>query len=446
MSASAPVPLPQGHRLHSNPKASPGPILVESNRPTPPRKRLRSLLGLIFPGLISGAANDDPCAVGTYAQAGAAFGFSFLWTAPVTFPMMATTIYLCSKLSVVTGKGIAGVVRDHYPRWLLYSLVFGLLIANIIEAGADIGAIAASLGLLLHVPVTGITITIAIIILAVQTWGSYQLLQKVFAGLTLALFAYVGAAFLAHPSAHDFVRATVWPSLHFSHGYLAMLVALIGTRLSPYLYFWESSQRVEEETIIGRNPSRELRSAAWDVNAGMFFSNVIMYFVILCTAATLFHAGQSRIVTAAEAADALKPLAGGAARLLFALGIIGSGILAVPVLTTGPAHALAEMFGWSHGLKKTPAGAPEFYAVIVLSTGVAIAIGLSGFNPISALFWASMIMGLLAPPLMLVIMLAVNNRRIMGEHTNGRWLKLLGWLTTAAVSAAAAGLIWSWIH
>jgi NRAMP (natural resistance-associated macrophage protein)-like metal ion transporter len=446
MSASPRIPAPEGSYLHANPKAFPGPILLEKKSLPPPRKRLRSLLGSILPGLISGAANDDPCAVGTYAQAGAAFGFSFLWTAPVTFPMMAATIYLCSKLSVVTGKGIAGVVRDHYPRWLLYSLVFGLLIANIIEAGADIGAIAASLGLFLHVPETGITIAIAIVILAIQTWGSYQLLQKIFAGLTLALFAYVGAAFLARPTAHEFVKATVWPSLHFNHEYLAMLVALIGTRLSPYLYFWESSQRIEEETIIGRNPSRELRSAAWDVNAGMFFSNVIMYFVILCTAATLFHAGQTKIVTAAEAADALKPLAGNAARLLFAFGIIGGGILAVPVLTTGPAHALAEMFGWSHGLKKTPGGAPEFYGVIALSTGVAIAIGLSGFNPISALFWASVIMGLLAPPLMLVIMLAVNNRKIMGEHTNGRWLKVLGWLTTAAVTAAAAGLVWSWAH
>jgi Mn2+/Fe2+ NRAMP family transporter len=227
-----------------------------------------------------------------------------------------------------------------------------------------------------------------------------------------------------------------------------MLVALIGTRLSPYLYFWESSQRVEEETLSGRSAAQshaELRSTAWDANMGMFFSNLIMYFVILCTAATLFHAGQNHIATAEQAAQALRPLAGRAASLLFALGIIGAGVLAVPVLTTGPAHALAEMFGWSSGLRKAPRGAPEFYAVIALSTGVAVAIGLSGFNPISALFWASVIMGLLAPPLMLIIMLAVSNPQIMGEHSNGKWLKLLGWLTTAAVTAAALGLIWSWV-
>jgi NRAMP (natural resistance-associated macrophage protein)-like metal ion transporter len=433
--------------VHANPKLVPGPLLVEEQAP-PRAKRWRSLLGGLLPGLITGAANDDPCAVGTYAQAGAAFGFSFLWTAPLTFPMIAGTIYLCSKLSLVTGKGIAGVVRDYYPRWLLYSLVIGVLLANIIEAGADIGAIAASLRLFLPIPVTGITVGFALLILGLQTWGSYQLLQKIFAGLALALFAYVGAAILAKPHVSEFFWPTIVPKLHFTRSYLAMLVALIGTRLSPYLYFWESSQKVEREILIGRSAAQstaELRSTAWDVNTGMFFSNLIMYFVILCTAATLFQSGQKNIATAQQAAQALRPLAGRAASLLFALGIIGAGALAVPVLTTGPAHALAEMFGWSHGLRKAPAGAPEFYAVIALSTGVAIAIGLSGFNPISALFWASVVMGLLAPPLMLIIMLAVTNRQIMGDHTNGRWLKILGWVTTAAVTAAALGLIWSWI-
>lgn len=408
---------------------------------------MRSVLRSLLPGIISGAANDDPCAVGTYAQAGAAFGFSFLWTAPFTFPMIAATVYLCSKLSMVTGKGIAGVIRDYYPRWLLYSLVFGLLVANIIEAGADIGAIAASLRLFLPVPVTGITVGIMLVILAVQTWGSYQLLQKTFAGLTLALFAYVGAAVLAKPHPAEFLWATVAPRVHFTRPYLTMLVALIGTRLSPYLYFWQSSQTVEEERVIGLSKDASharLRNTARDVNTGMFFSNFIMYFVILCTAATLFRSGQTSVLTADQAAQALRPLAGSAGSLLFAIGIIGVGVLAVPVLTTGPAHALAEIFGWSYGLRKAPAGAPEFYAVIVLSTGVAVLIGLSGINPISALLWASVIMGLLAPPLMLIIMLAVNNPAIMGEHTNGKWLRGLGWLTTAAVTAAAGALIWSW--
>ena len=420
-----------------------GPVLLPGSKPA------HSLLRSLLPGLISGAANDDPCAVGTYAQAGAAFGFSFLWTAPFTFPMMAATVYLCSKLSMVSGKGIAGVVRDYYPRWLLYPLVFGLLGANIVEAGADIGAIAASLRLFLPVPVTGITIAIAMVILAIQTWGSYQLLQKIFAALALALFAYVGAAVLAKPHFVEFISPTFFPKLHFTRAYLTMLVAMIGTRLSPYMYFWRSSQTVEQERVIGRSKAAsdaELRTTAWDVNTGMFFSNLIMYFVILCTAATLFRTGQTTVLTAAQAAQALRPLAGNAASLLFAVGIIGVGVLAVPVLTTGPAHALAEIFGWRFGLKKAPQGAPEFYGVIVLSTFVAIAIGLSGFNPIKALLWASVVMGLLAPPLMIIIMLAVNNPAIMGEHTNGKWLKVLGWITTAAVTLAAGGLVWSWVR
>jgi NRAMP (natural resistance-associated macrophage protein)-like metal ion transporter len=427
-----------------------GPQLVHNETEKPPRPRtLRSLLSSVIPGVITGAANDDPCAVGTYAKAGAAFGFSFLWTAPITFPMMAATVYLCSKLSLVSGKGLAGIIQDHYPRWFSYSLVIAVLIANIIEAGADIGAIAASLRPLVPIPVTGITIAIALIILALQTWGSYQLLQKIFAGLALALFAYIGAAILARPEPREFLLATITPKLHFSREYLAMLVALIGTRLSPYVYFWQSSQKVEEKTVIGRSTAtspEELRSTAWDVHAGMFFSNLIMYFVILSTAATLFRSGQTNIVSAQQAAEALRPLAGSAASLLFAIGIIGAGVLAVPVLTTGPAHALAEMQGWRRGLRKAPEGAPEFYAVIVLSTIVAIVIGLSSINPISAVFWASVLMGMLAPPLMLVIMLSVSDRRIMGTHSNGRWLKIIGWFTTATVTAASAALTWSFIQ
>jgi NRAMP (natural resistance-associated macrophage protein)-like metal ion transporter len=448
--------LPDGsHRrrniMHATvPHSSPGPRLVPSKLPAPKRPQSdRSFLSSIIPGIIAGAANDDPCAVGTYAKAGAAFGFSFLWTAPVTFPMMAATVYLCSKLSLVTGKGLAGIIRDYYPRWFSYSLLIAVLIANVIEAGANIGAIAASLRLLIPVPVTGITIGITLVILALQTWSSYQLLQKIFAGLGLALFAYVGAAVLAKPDAREFLWATVSPRLHFTREYLAMLVALIGCRLSPYLYFWQSSQKVEEETLIGRTEAvsnARFRSTALDVNAGMFFSNLIMYFVILSTAATLFRNGQTNIVTAQQAAEALRPLAGNAASFLFAIGIIGVGVLAVPVLTTGPADAIAEMRGWNRGLRKNPEHAPEFYAVIALSTVVAIIIGVSSINPINALFWASLIMGLLTPPLMSVIMLSVNDRRIMGAHTNGTWVKLIGWTTTATVTAASAALTWSFLR
>lgn len=426
------------------------PVFFEDNDPGVSRpNRLRSVSSSLGPGIVTGAANDDPCAIGTYAQAGAAFGFSFLWTALFTFPMMAATVYLCSKLSLVTGKGIAAVIKEHYSRWLLYPMIISLLIANVIEAGADIGAIAASLQLFIPVPVTGITIGIAIVILLLQFLGSYQLLKQTFGWLALALFAYVGAAFLAHPPAAEFLKSTFVPHISFTHQYLAMLVAVIGTRLSPYLYFWESSRRVEDQVVLGRfrtSSVDDLRSTAWDINAGMFFSNLIMYFVILCTAATLFRAGNHEISTVAEAAQALRPLAGRAASLLFAAGVIGVGILAIPVLTTGPAHALAETFGWRHGLRQYPYRAPEFYGVITVSTCVAVAIGLSGINPIAALFWASVFMGLLTPPLMVVLMIATSSRKIMGRRTNTPWVNWIGWITTVAVTLAAAGLIWSWIR
>lgn len=418
-----------------------------------PRKqrRLRSFLGLLGPGLISGAANDDPSAIGTSASAGAAFGFSLLWTAPLTFPMMSATVFLCSKLGMVTGMGIAGALRKYYSRWVLYPVVIGVLVANVLEAGANIGAIAACLRLIIPAPVTGITIGITVIILAIQTWGSYELLQRIFKWLTIALFAYVGAAVLAKPDVSQVLWATVTPKLHFDRQYLAMLVAIFGARLSPYMYFWQASQEVEEQAVIGHPHLRpeatdeELNYAKWDVNIGMFFSNLIVYFIILGTAATLYQAGDRNINSVYEAAQALRPLAGHAASLLFSIGVIGVGILAVPVLTTGPAYALAETFGWDHGLDRRPQHAKEFYAVIALSTFVALAIGFSGINPIRALLWASVLMGLLAPALMVIIMLITGNREIMGYRVNGVWMKVIGWATTVVISLAAIALIWSWV-
>ena len=365
--------------------------------------------------------------------------------------MMSATVFLCSKLGMVTGMGIAGALRKYYSRWLLYPVVIGVLAANILEAGADIGAIAACLRLIIPAPVTGITIAITLVILAIQTWGSYELVQRMFKWLTIALFAYIGSAVLAKPDLGQVLWATITPKLQFNREYLAMLVAIFGTRLSPYMYFWQASQEVEEQAVIGHPQLRpeatdeELNYAKWDVNIGMFFSNLIVYFIILGTAATLYQAGERNISSAYEAAQALRPLAGKAASLLFAIGVIGVGILAVPVLTTGPAYALAETFGWRHGLDHRPEHAKEFYAVIVLSTFVALAIGFSGINPITALLWSSVLMGLLAPPLMVIIMLITGNREIMGHRVNGLWVTIIGWATTVVISAAAIGLIWSWL-
>ncbi|HEV7552231.1 MAG TPA: divalent metal cation transporter, partial [Candidatus Angelobacter sp.] len=294
-------------------------------------------------GLITGASDDDPSAIGTYAAAGATLGPSFLWTAPVTFPMMFAVVYLCSKLGQVAGKGLFAVIRDHYPRWLLYSALVGVLIGNIIEAGADLGGMAAALNIIVPVPIGWIVCAITAAILALQIWGSYTLIRNIFRWLALALLAYIGSAILAKPQLWPVIKGTFVPSIHFNKEYLAMLVAVIGTTLSAYLYTWQSNQDVEEDISMGRRrlsdrigtTKEELKRSARDVGAGMIFSNVIMYFIILSTATTLFHSGKSDINTAAEAAQALRPLAGNAAGILFAVGVIGVGFLAVPVMTIG---------------------------------------------------------------------------------------------------------------
>jgi Mn2+/Fe2+ NRAMP family transporter len=333
-------------------------------------------------------------------------------------------------------------------------VVIAVLIANIIEAGVDLGAIAAAIRLLIPIPGTLIILGITGLILGLQTLGSYSLLQKTFKWLALALFSYVGAAVLARPDWGDVIRGTLTPHFDFNAKSFAMLVAIIGASLSPYLYFWEASQKVEEKIVDGNHgnadahntSNRELKGTAWNVCLGMLFSCLILYFIMLCTAATLFNNGQHSIDSAYAAAQALAPLAGTAASALFAAGIIAVGILAVPVLTSGAAYALSETFGWKHSLNHKPGHAPEFYAVIALSTCVAVAIGFSGINPINALFWAALLMGLLAPPLMFIIMRITSNRKIMGERTNCVAINFLGWVTTGAVSLATLGLIWTWVR
>jgi Mn2+/Fe2+ NRAMP family transporter len=268
----------------------------------------------------------------------------------------------------------------------------------------------------------------------------------------LALFSYAAAAFLAHPGLSEVLTHTFRPTIQFHAGYMAMMVAMVGTALSPYMFFWQAGLEVEESLLFHAKSTHhwgasdeELHSAALDVSIGMLFSTLVSYFIVLCTAATLFKAGHTNIESAAQAAEALRPLAGNAATWLFAAGVIGVGILAVPVLTTSAAYALSETFEWKTGLNHTPEHAKEFYAVIALATCVALAVGFSGINPMNALFWAGLIMGLLAPPIMLVIMLITNNRGIMGDQTNGIAANILGWGTTAAISAATGGLIWAWV-
>ncbi len=434
---------------HSEPAGGTGSLEAALMTEKNPVKRFFKLLG---PGLITGASDDDPSGIGTYTTAGASLGFATLWTAPLTFPLMLAVQYICAKVGMVCGMGLASALRRHYSRKVLFPAVIALLIANTINAGADIGAIAAAINLFVPVPITVLVIPVALIILALQIWGSYRLIARVFKWLALALFAYIGAAFLAHPHWGEVFKATFVPPLRYDHDYLLTIVAILGTTISPYLFFWQASQEVEEEVQMGRYQlsqregatKAELKYAAWDVGIGMLFCNIVFYFVIIAAAATLHRAGLTNIETATDAAKALEPLAGKLATILFAVGLIGAGLLAVPVLTGSSAYAVAEALGWKYGLSEKARKAKQFYAVIVISTFVGLLINYIGISPIRALFWTAVINGLLAPPLLVLIMLVSNNKKVMGERVNGVGLNFLGWAATAVMFAAAIGVFLTW--
>lgn len=414
---------------------------------------IRRLLLVLGPGFVTGASDDDPSGIGTYAAAGASLGFATLWTALVTFPLMAAVQFICAKVAKVTGRGLAGVLKKHYSPWVVYPAVSALVIANTINAGADIGAIAAAISMLIPVPILAMIVPITAILVALQFWGSYTLIERTFKWLTLALFAYVATAFFVHPDAGEVLKASLVPVIRFDSKFLATLTAILGTTISPYLFFWQTGQEVEEEKRIGRTriidregaTNKEVKRSAWDVTIGMLFSNVVMYFIILTTAATLFKSGKTDIQSATDAAKALEPLAGGGARLLLALGLIGTGFLAVPVLTGSAGYALSEAFGWKHGLDHKPHQAKRFYIVIGASMLIAMQINFMNINPISALFWTAVINGFLAPPLLVFIMLVSRQKKIMGKWVNGRLVNVLGWLTTAAIFAAVIALMITWM-
>jgi len=403
-------------------------------------------------GLITGAADDDPSAIGTYAAAGAKVGPAFLWTAPVTFPMMFAVVYLSAKLGQVTGKGLFAVIRDHYSRRVLWITLVGVLIGNTFEAAADLGGMAAAMQLVLPWRFEVLVTLIGIVIFALQWWGSYQVIRNVFRVLALTLLSYIAAAVLAHPDWYRVLRATAVPTVRFDREFLSLLVAIIGTSLSAYLYTWQSNQEVEEEIAMGRTrlrdrvgaTRRELSESRRDILIGMVFSNIVMYFIILSTSATLFTAGKTDIQTAADAARALEPLAGRAAGLLFTVGVIGVGFLAIPVMTTGAAYDLSQSVGWHNTLGAKPREAGKFYGAIAIVTAVAIALNFLGFNPMKVLVWSGIVQGFSTPPLMFLILRMTNDRRIMGERVNGRAINALGWMTTAAIFLASAGLVVSW--
>jgi len=413
---------------------------------------IKNLLNRLGPGLITGASDDDPSGIGTYSQAGAALGYATLWTAIVTLPLMIVVQHICAKIGMCSGRGLAGVLKRYYSRKLLYPVVIGLVIANTINAGADIAAIAAAINMFVPIPISAMVIPIAIAIVVLQVWGSYRLIMKIFKWLTLSLFAYVIAAFLAKPDWFAVVKATFIPQISFTSEYLTTIVAILGTTISPYLFFWEAGEEVEEEKSEGRTKladrkgatDKEVKKEKIDTIVGMLFCNVVFYFVILTAGATLHVSGKTDIQTATDAAQALRPLAGNFATVLFGIGLIGAGLLAVPVLTGSAAYAVAETFGWPSGLDEKPRHAKKFYAVIAASTLVGVVIDFMGINPIRALFWTAVINGIVAPPLLVVVMLVANNKRVMGKRTNGPFTNIVGWLAAVVMFVAAIAMFVTW--
>ena len=410
---------------------------------------LRRTIAVLGPGVITGAADDDPSGISTYSVAGAAYGYATLWIALLTFPLMAAVQLMCARLGIVTGQGLAAAVRSNYPRWVLWGACSILVVANVINIGADLGGMAEATQLITGIrPLLWIPIY-ALLILGLLIWTSYKLIARVFKWMTLVLFAYVLTAFFAHVDWKQALVVTLVPHLEWSRGFLAVLVGILGTTISPYLFFWQAAEEVEEDrakgqTTVGERKgatTKELKDARADTVAGMFFSNFIMYFIILTTAATLHAHGHTNITSAREAAEALRPLAGNGAYLLFTLGLIGTGMLGVPVLVGSSAYAVAEGANWHGSMADRPGRAREFYGVMAVAMALGFGLNYMGLNAVKMLFWSAVINGLLAPPLILLVILLTSSRKVMGERVNSRVLQYLGWATFAVMTAAAAGML-----
>lgn len=412
---------------------------------------LKRIFKKIGPGFVTGAADDDPSGIATYSQTGAVFGFSQLWLAMFSFPFMVVIQQMCGRIGMVTGKGLAGVIRTHYPKPVLYIAVSLLVITNTINIGADLGAMAASAQMLLGLSSIFWLLLITAVIIILEVFISYKKYSKFLKYLALTLFAYVVTAFLSKPNWGEILQNTVLPQIKFSSEYMLNIVAILGTTISPYLFFWQTSQEVEEEIEDGKmqemgvgKPAvrqKNVTNMDWDTIVGMVFSQAIMFFIIITTAVTLHANGITNIESASQAAEALRPVAGDFAYLLFAVGIIGTGLLAVPILAGSSAYAVSETLGLKEGLSKKTRLAPGFYGVIAASTLVGMAISWMGIDPIKALYYAAALNGLAAPPLMVLIILIANNKKIMGKFVSKKFGNIAGWIIVLFMSMAGIFLL-----
>ena len=406
------------------------------------------LLQALGPGLITGAADDDPSGIATYSQAGAQFGYQLGWVMLFSYPLMAVTQVIAARIGAVTGLGIASNLKAHYPPWLLRLAVFILVVANVANLGADLGAMASALTLLIGGPGKAYTVGFALICVVAEIWISYARYAAVLKWLTLSLFTYVGVVFAVHVPWGEALRGALIPHLALTTDAVETLVAILGTTISPYLFFWQASEEVEElrarrqtRLLDVAQPARALARIDLDTWVGMGYSNLIALFIIIATAATLHASGITTINTASEAAEALRPIGGAATFWLFATGIIGTGLLAVPVLAGSAAYALSETFGWQEGLDRRLSRARGFYGTIAAATLAGLALNFVGIDPIRALYWSAVLNGVLATPLMVVMLLVATNRAVMGGLVIGRRLVWSGWLAVGVMAAASLAFL-----
>jgi NRAMP (natural resistance-associated macrophage protein)-like metal ion transporter len=405
----------------------------------------RSLLKVLGPGLVTGAADDDPSGIGTYSQVGAQFGYTLSWTMVLSYPLMVSIQEVCARIGATTGKGIASNLRQHYPRSLLRAVVVLLVVANVINLGSDLGAMGAAVALLVPGPAIAFTIALGLLSIVLETVLSYERYAKILKWTTLSLFSYAAVVFVADVPLGEALRGMVVPEFNWTKAHLMALVAVLGTTISPYLFFWQAGQEVEEQhrrhakplCVAPREAGPELSRIRTDTLVGMAFSQITALFIIMATAATLNAHGVTDITSAEQAASALRPIAGKFAFALFALGIVGTGLLAVPVLAGSAAYAVSESMGWTEGLDRKPKEAKAFYATIAVAVLAGIAMNFLAVDPMKALYWAAVVNGLLAPPLMAVTMLVARNPRVMGDLVISRPLAIGGWISTAVMFVVA---------
>jgi NRAMP (natural resistance-associated macrophage protein)-like metal ion transporter len=419
-----------------------------------PAKRENILLRLLGPGLVTGAADDDPSGIATYSQAGAQFGYGLLWTVFLTTPFMIAIQLVSAQIGRVTGKGIVANVKDFAPRWLVISLVSLLVMANTFNIAADLAAMGEALSLVIGGLDREHALIFAAISVLLQVFVRYRRYAPVLKFLTLALFLYVATAFTVHIPWGEALARAVWPAAEINRDYLLMVVAVLGTTISPYLFFWQASQEVEEMKQnrpkerrplkeLSRGGESEIARIALDTSVGMAFSNIIAFFIILTTAAVLNAGGVTNIHSAAEAAEALRPLAGDLTFVLFALGIVGTGLLAVPVLAGSAAYGVSEAFGWPATLEAKAPDAVGFYSIIAGATVVGLVLGYTPINPIQMLVWSAVLNGIVAVPIMAVMMVVVTRLSVMGRFSAKPVLTFFGWAGTALMAVTVVALLWS---